>query len=646
MNEQKKQDKRFDFFLIALILISVTAFIVQVYFVSQVKFIGSSDPAFYANVADNLIKGKGFVLDVINTYFVKFNSIPHPEEYGFPGVSIILVPFILLFGKTAFAVKLPSMIAGVILLPILTYFLGKEFFSKRIGFLSAISMLFYPAIFPLSFSGERDTLFAFFLVAGIYFFYRGIKNENKSMAPKNSLGIIEFLKENKYFLLMGVFLGYSYLIRQVTLFIIPLLIIIYYLINKNLSRKFFYGLGVCALIMSPWLIRNYLVFGDPFFTVNKYIGWIVGYAAFSQEQIFRVFWDKPKPDLFYQIYSTAPYPFYLVYARKLLTNLADQFRVFILFNLLTFVGIVFASHRKLTKKVSAWVAFLLVFSILAFIFNKYMQITSIYKIFIYAILLVIPYVGIMLSSFFLFKEGTTQNITFIILLGGHAVLFSAIWIFDVRYWLTLMPFLIIYSWFAIENILKRIVKKTVPILKLTKYLLLILAICILFSIPLTFGQFMNKNAEYPFKDDNLATAKMALSNKVTNLTENDAIIMGCDIGVYNFYTDRHYIAFPSEPRDNVVDIMKFYKVHYFTLLGCERRAIDVEFYSFLVNSVMLEKKEYAKGMREVIVRDYVKKDIYKINVPTTLIEDKLYKIEFTNKTEGNTTETAAVVSVY
>src|SRR3989344_4611582 len=197
MNEQKPVAKKYDLFLIAILLVSIVAFIVQAYFVSKINFIGTSDPAHYSEAAENFLKGEGFTLDYINQYFIFFDSITHPEEYGFPGVSLILIPSILLFGKTAFAVKLPSMIIGIILFPILTYFLGKEFFNNRIGFLAAVSMLVYPTIFNLSFGGERDTMFAFFVVASIYFFYKGLKEDN-----------------TKWFLIMGFFLGFSYLIRQ------------------------------------------------------------------------------------------------------------------------------------------------------------------------------------------------------------------------------------------------------------------------------------------------------------------------------------------------------------------------------------------------------------------------------------------------
>ena len=118
-------------YLFVLIVVCLVAFGVEAYFVSQIKFIGSADPANFANVANNLLKGNGFVMDYINEYFIKFDTITHPEEYGFPLVSIVLAPFIYIFGKTAFAVKLPFMLIMAIFLPVVTYFLGKEVEQRR-----------------------------------------------------------------------------------------------------------------------------------------------------------------------------------------------------------------------------------------------------------------------------------------------------------------------------------------------------------------------------------------------------------------------------------------------------------------------------------------------------------------------------------
>jgi len=433
---EKLKDKKYDFYLITLLLISIVAFIVQAYFVSQIKFIGTSDPAHYAEVAENLILGKGFVMDYINEYFVKFNSITHPEEYGFPGVSLILIPSILLFGKTAFAVKLPSMIIGIILFPILTYFLGKEFFNKRIGFLAAVSILFYPAIFNLSFGGERDTMFAFFVVAGIYFFYKGTKEDSV-----------------KWFLLMGAVLGFSYLIRQVTLVIFPVLLLAYYLIKGNFSKKFLYGLGISALIMFPWLLRNYFVFGGPFYTVNKYSGQIFGFVPFYEYVWFNIYWDSGF-SIFNILGLKGAATFYI---NRFFISLSSQLTDFIALSIFAFAGIALASKRDITKKLWRWIAFLVSFSafaVLLFSFGKAPTIPAIY----YKILIALPYIGILLTSFFFFRRGSNQNTIFILLWGAYALFFSVIWWGGGRHWLALVPFLLIYSWFAGENLLGKIAK--------------------------------------------------------------------------------------------------------------------------------------------------------------------------------------------
>src|SRR3989344_7750351 len=582
MNEQNIRNKKFDFFLIVLFIISIAAFLIQAYFVSKVKYIGTDDMGHFSEAAENVLKGKGFSLDYINQYFFKFDSISHPEEFGFPGVSLILIPFILLFGKTAFAVKLHSLIIGVILFPILTYFLGKEFFNERIGYLAGISMIFYPTIFSINFGGWRDTMFAFFVVAGIYFFYRGLKTDS-----------------TKYFVLMGAFLGFSYLIRQATIAVFPAIILAYYLVNKKFSgetkgfrrnfqfrypqtksvvathelissrsKKFIYGLLFGAVIVSPWLIRNYLIFGDPFFTANIYVGWMVSYLGHYEEGFFSIWWYVTKPSPSYLISQTSQYPFYLFYIRRFFTNLFPQFADFIVLNVLAFVGIALASRQQITKRISRWAIFLISFSIFAFLFYKFAQVnslvpqTTLLNTFFYMGLPSIPYIGILLTSFLFFRKDSKENTVFVLLWAAFALFSAVVWIFAIRYWLAIVPFLLIYSWFAIERFLHWLAEKTnkFDTEDAWRFLLIFLFVFILLSLPQTFGKFFDKNAEFPFKDDQDSQDVLSLSEKIKGITEKDDVIMGCRAGIFHFYTDRKYLELPSAPLKDVLILMKVYNV--------------------------------------------------------------------------------------
>ncbi len=630
--------KKFDKYLFIIIIIAILAFLVQVYFVSQIKFIGSSDPAIFSNVAENVIKGKGFVMDIINEYFIKFPTVTHPEEWGFPGVSLILIPFILLFGKTAFAIKLPSMIAGVILFPILTYYLGKEFFNKRIGFLAAISTMFYPMMFSVNIGGERDTLFALFAVAGIYFFYKGLKKDEIKVELPNVSLFINFFKGNKYFLLMGAFLGYAYLIRQVALVIFPVLIIIYYLINKKISKNFLYGIGIGALVMAPWLIRNYLVFGNPLFTVNTYVGWLVGYAPYSQPALFQIYWESPKPSLSSLAGILGPGNLLVVYANKVFTNLVGQFTGFIVLNILTFVGIVFSSSRNITKRFSALAILLvtsgLIFSIsLNLLFEKVGLAPR--------ILVGIPYLGMLLILWLYFGRERKEHTIFITLLGAFAFFFSIVWVFDLRYWLVLVPFLLIYSWAALETILKKIGERAIvpqPSLEqVGKLLTIFLVIFILFGMSQTFGKFFDKNTQFPYGDENMSIAKMALAEKIKTSTDKDAVIMNCDTGVFNFYNNRKAVVFPSADLDAVIKIMRTYNVSYFTLLSCDRRGIDIKLYRILFKDGITRADNDSYGPDIFLTTDYEKGQIYKVALPAAVLSN-IYKVQINRPSSLNSNQ--------
>ena len=567
--------------VIAVIIIALVVFSVQAYFVSKIRFIGSSDPAHFANVAENFLKGNGFTLDYINEYFLKLPAISHPEEWGFSGAALIIAPFILLFGKTAFAVKLPSMIMGVILFPIVIYMMGKEMFDKKIGFLAAASMIFYPLIFKLNFGGERDTIYAFLLFLGFYLFYKGLKTRD-------------------YFYLMGVVLGFSFLVRQTTLIVFPALVLIYYLVEKKFSKEFLFGLALSGVVMAPWLVRTYLIFGNPLFTVNKYIAWIVGYFGYFEPQGFKIYWGGEINPL--------PYPFWVlrdalgryVYTVRTLNSFSSQLSELLFLTLLAFVGLAFSSLREISRRIRIWMAVITSYAIVMYYALYYVIYISTTALVIF----VIPYLAILLTALFLFTKGSGKNTMLVILWGAFAAFFSIYWVSDIRYFLPIIPLLFIFSWSGARELLNRLAERF-PRFKreyTDKVLVIAIVIFVLISIPMTFGNFLDKNASFPYRDDELSKLKLQMADKIINVTEKGDVIMACDVGVMNFYTGRKFIELPSDSLEHMVMVMKKYKVSYVSILGCDRRFIGKDFIQVLFGKDV-PPPTYKSGLYEVYLNE-------------------------------------------
>ncbi len=565
MEQIEIANKKLDVFLILILIIGISVFITEAYFVSKINFI--ADSAHYADTAENLLQGSGFTLDFLDQYFVKFNSVSHPLEWDYPMMSIIIAPFIYFLGKTAFATKLPTMIIGTILFPILVYYLGKEFFDRKIGVLSAVSVLFYAQTFTLSFNGQRDMPFAFFLLTGIYFFYKGLKDDN-----------------TKYFYLMGLFLGLSYLIRPSTLIIFPTVFLIYYLVKKKIELNIIKGMLLGVLIMSPWLLRNFLIFGDPFFTANYYTNWIFGWFPVYEQIGLKVYWSIPKPSFSWIIsLPSATVSVYTKIYYKIVVGFLEQFRQLLILNITIFVGLLAIKKRKVEKKLFATAGVVIAIAIAMEVFYVYNLTRTIISDVIFVTLYILPYLAILFIANYKLVGTDIKKKLFIILWIAFALFHSFYAVPSVRYFLPLIPFLFIFSWAGLKRILEfiSVSYRNLQIQQVGKILLVFLIIFVLINLPATLGNFVNEKAPYPYQDSSFVQNKMKIADLINKATEKDAVVMTCAASITHFYTGRKIVEVPGDSLEKIVEVMKTYNVGYLSFSWCERRYIDPRLYNII-----------------------------------------------------------------
>lgn len=139
----------------------------------------------------------------------------------------------LVFGATATAIRIPSTIAGILLIPVM-YFVGKEYREERFGLLLAgFTTVFYSFLYYSRYGRSYAMVILFFSIA-FYFLLRISKNDNR--AP----------------LWFGIFALLSVWTHLYTA--IPLGIIVLYLLI--LERKAYGGIAVFVIGSLPLL--NYL----------------------------------------------------------------------------------------------------------------------------------------------------------------------------------------------------------------------------------------------------------------------------------------------------------------------------------------------------------------------------------------------------
>ena len=132
-------------------------------------------------------------------------------------------------------------------------------FLKKESFLLHSLIIFNPNSLITAHLVQTETLFTLFLVLSVYYLFKLIE--------KNSF---------KYVFLLSVFLGLLTLTRPAGLYLIyfvPVLLLGFVYINnrtkiKNYAIKVFLLVLLSLSMISPWVIRNYLVFDEVFVSSN------------------------------------------------------------------------------------------------------------------------------------------------------------------------------------------------------------------------------------------------------------------------------------------------------------------------------------------------------------------------------------------
>ena len=187
--------------------------------VYPVSHIGHNDAIGYAEMADSMIHGRGFEVDYISWYFIKYDpKITRPEDHWPPLYSIFIAPFFLIFGKTAFAAKLPSLIISCFLLPLVIYSLTNELSKSRFAGLAAgLGVMLYPVMFKSSLYCLSDVTYTFVICAGVLFAAKALDDE-------------------RYFYPLGVFMGIAYYAKGSGLVPIPGYILFFVIARRSVKK--------------------------------------------------------------------------------------------------------------------------------------------------------------------------------------------------------------------------------------------------------------------------------------------------------------------------------------------------------------------------------------------------------------------------
>ena len=232
INRLSKLDKYTRYSVIIIVLFSIIILsLTSIYHVS-------GDGCWHASVGKYIWKNHEIPL---------FQPLGREEPFYAPPLYHMITAFVysvfnIFSNDTAnFAIKFVSPIFGIAAL-MLSFLTIKKLFNSKIAFYSILFLAFIPIFLDYSIFSYVESTMAFFVILSIY------------------------LMVNDKVAYSGIAAGLSILAKLNGAFVLPVLIFILY--RKFGSKKAFYRnvvivIGLSLLIASPWLLRNWMLLGNP-----------------------------------------------------------------------------------------------------------------------------------------------------------------------------------------------------------------------------------------------------------------------------------------------------------------------------------------------------------------------------------------------
>ena len=219
---------------------------------------GVGDGNDYAGLARSIAAGKGFLLGHVYPLGLVFNpDIPQPNNIWAPGYPVYLSLWFMLFGASD-NVALSASVFAVWLFVVACYFLGLAIGGRWMARMAAALAGLSQIVLYTTIEGTPEILAAATLTFSV-------------------LCLFELPKAWKT-ILSGILFGATVLIRyQIIVVAIPLIWIFFH----DSRRLLWLWLAAVILAISPWLVRNMIVLGNPFFTLQSYGEFAKGMGRFG-----------------------------------------------------------------------------------------------------------------------------------------------------------------------------------------------------------------------------------------------------------------------------------------------------------------------------------------------------------------------------
>jgi hypothetical protein len=247
--------KKTAYIALTVLLFSISAFYCIKYFGG---YEGIGDGNDYAGLARNLISGRGFILGHVYPLSLVYNeNLPQPNNIWAPGYPVYLAFWFSFCGANDQAAIWGSIFA-VYLLALAGYFIGRRLGGSLTGLLTLAFICLNQTVLYSAIEGTPEILAGAILTFSILML----------LGEKGPARII----------ISGILFALAILIRyQLAIIAIPFWIIFL----KGSGRLFWIWVLTAFIILLPWGIRNWIVLGNPIFTLQSYGEFTKGMGRFD-----------------------------------------------------------------------------------------------------------------------------------------------------------------------------------------------------------------------------------------------------------------------------------------------------------------------------------------------------------------------------
>jgi hypothetical protein len=212
------------------------------------KTLPHGDEGSWMAAATELSYGNGFSTRWLEHGFLKPYALPRPDDYRYPGLVCLLAVAFLIFG-CSYTTALTVVGCTFLLFGLAVYFVVRKAYGRKCA--AAVLPLVYFSLLQLMYSTEVYTEALFGVVLALILFV-SLRFRPTDLA---------------WWLLSGAGIGLLYLVRpNAVLFAVALFFYsLYALFRPELKKEHIIsGLAVMVAVMLPWLIRSWVLFGNPF----------------------------------------------------------------------------------------------------------------------------------------------------------------------------------------------------------------------------------------------------------------------------------------------------------------------------------------------------------------------------------------------